>query len=171
MRGYHAWISMNPLSLLKLSGCNQISMASFIKLSVYPALLERMVVSSKSILWQSYMQCSATADFSGWFSGTYMYVLHIIPLIMDAELVSETFCFYPQLTRLFVREDFIEKKSPSWNSPPSIEPEGSLTCLEVFATGSSPELLESIPQPRTFRSVLIVPLYVRVCLQVFQLKC
>jgi hypothetical protein len=35
-------------------------------------------------------------------------MLHIIPLMMEAEMVSETLGFYPQLTRLFAREYFIE---------------------------------------------------------------
>jgi hypothetical protein len=34
--------------------------------------------------------------------------LHIIPLMMDAEMVSEMLGVYPQLTWLFVWEDFIE---------------------------------------------------------------
>jgi hypothetical protein len=32
----------------------------------------------------------------------------LIPLMMEAEMVSETLGFYPQLTRLVIREDFIE---------------------------------------------------------------
>jgi hypothetical protein len=34
--------------------------------------------------------------------------LHIIPLMMEAEMVSETMGFHPQLTQLVDREDFIE---------------------------------------------------------------
>jgi hypothetical protein len=32
-------------------------------------------------------------------------------LMMEAEMVSETLGFYPQLTRLVAREDFVNNKS------------------------------------------------------------
>jgi hypothetical protein len=34
--------------------------------------------------------------------------LHIIPLMMEVEMVSETLGFYPQLTQLVAQEDFIK---------------------------------------------------------------
>jgi hypothetical protein len=61
MRGHHSWLSMNPLSLLKLFGCNHISVASFTNLSMYPILLVSMVASPKLILWPVSKQC-----FFGW---------------------------------------------------------------------------------------------------------
>jgi hypothetical protein len=39
MRGYHAWLSMYLLSLLKLLECNQISIASFTTLSLQNVLM------------------------------------------------------------------------------------------------------------------------------------
>jgi hypothetical protein len=49
MRGCHAWLNTNPLTLLKLLGCSRISMASFTNLSMHSVLLARMVASSKPI--------------------------------------------------------------------------------------------------------------------------
>jgi hypothetical protein len=49
MRGHHAWLSMNTLSLLKLFRCSQISLASFTNPSMCPVLLASMVSSQKSV--------------------------------------------------------------------------------------------------------------------------
>jgi hypothetical protein len=68
MRGHHAWLNINPLSLLKLLGCNLISVASFTSLSINPALLASTVASLKPILCPVSVQHYATADFSGWWS-------------------------------------------------------------------------------------------------------
>jgi hypothetical protein len=43
--------------------------------------------------------------------------LHIIPVMMEAEMVSETLDFYPQLTQLVAQEDFMEfSRRESFNS-------------------------------------------------------
>jgi hypothetical protein len=64
MMGRHAWLRLNASSLLKMSGCSRISIASLTRRSMYLVavfnLEARFVVN----------ECSATSDLSGWFKRT-----------------------------------------------------------------------------------------------------
>jgi hypothetical protein len=64
--GYHAWLTVKPLSLLKLLVSSQISIASFTSQSTYPLTFPSIAMLLKSVLCPVSMLHSTTADFSGW---------------------------------------------------------------------------------------------------------
>jgi hypothetical protein len=58
---------------------------------------------------------------------------YIIPLMMEADMVSETLGFYPQLTRLVAREDFIEfSRRESFKSYKYYKYEYNFTCYFIW---------------------------------------
>jgi hypothetical protein len=70
MMGHHAWLRLKPSSLLKLSGCSRISIASLTRQSMYLVAIFNLEVLSKSMRWYVVNECSATTDLSGWFKQT-----------------------------------------------------------------------------------------------------
>jgi hypothetical protein len=62
MMGRHVWLRLNPSSLLKLSGCSRISIASLTRQSMYLIAVLSWEVPSKSMRWYVVNECSATAD-------------------------------------------------------------------------------------------------------------
>jgi hypothetical protein len=65
MMGRHVWLRLNPSSLLKLSGCSRISIASLTRRSIYLVAVLSVEVPSKSMQWYVVNECFATADLSG----------------------------------------------------------------------------------------------------------
>jgi hypothetical protein len=80
--GYHEQLRGNPKSLLKLSACSWILMASFTKWSTQVIDLASTMVSLKFIKWSVSMLCSYPADLSCLYS--YMSCpcsLHLVPMV------------------------------------------------------------------------------------------
>jgi hypothetical protein len=51
MMGHHVWLRLNPSSLLKLSGCSRISIASLTRQSMYLVAVLSLEVPLKSMQW------------------------------------------------------------------------------------------------------------------------
>jgi hypothetical protein len=86
MLGRHVWLRLNPSSLLKSSGCNRISMASFTRRSMYLVAVPNLIVPSKLKRWDVVIECSATADFSGWYKRT------CLPCSLSLASMDRPFC-------------------------------------------------------------------------------
>jgi hypothetical protein len=65
IRGFHVLLSIRPSSLFTLCGFMSSSMASLMRRSMQPDLLERSLVSWNLIKWSRLKLCSATADLLG----------------------------------------------------------------------------------------------------------
>jgi hypothetical protein len=84
------------LSPLKLLGCSQISVASFMMQSLYPITFPSKEMLLKSILCATSVLCSATTDFCGW--------LRHVCLLCSLHLVSVVLLVCPTCTSLHSQE-------------------------------------------------------------------
>lgn len=80
--GDQAWLSIKPLSLLKLFLFRCISVASFTRQSTYRDVLSNIEVPLKLMQWCMLMLCSAAAD-SGWWRRMDLWcVLHLALVVL-----------------------------------------------------------------------------------------
>jgi hypothetical protein len=91
--GCQVLLSMNPLSVLKLFGCDCISVASLTRLSTYPFTLSSLWILLNFLLCPVCI-CSTTADLSGWpRQKCLMCSLHLISVLLRVCVVFSHYDF------------------------------------------------------------------------------
>jgi hypothetical protein len=74
---------MKSPSMLKLFLFRCVSIPSFASRSIYPDVLSNIEVPIKSIKYPLLMICFATAEFSGWCRGIYLWCsLHLVLIVL-----------------------------------------------------------------------------------------